>query len=277
MRARESLSIGLLLFSSELPTGTSFYFSQPTAVGRRPHSPADHVSCSRSSRYSLAQRPRRSSRSSNKCVAEDAAAAAATQEEIRYTRGDLERLSRTELQALCKSLNLRAVGKTPELLSRVLENHGQQESSDAETIRPASSSSVTSTDSGVVGSLKGATIDQLLSAVDDGSVSSSSSSSSASTREPTAEAVVTAAPPVDFVVEDVRPVFGELSDEQWAKVGQLGQLLTEWNSKINLISRKDIANVMKRHIIPCLALAKALNFEDGIYGEDGGRGVQEQG
>lgn len=288
MRAPNYVAVGLLVCSYGFLTGSSFYFSQPTrwkatALGRRPHNP-DHVSSIRTSRSPRAQRPKRSKRNPNSCVAEDAATAA-TQEEKRATRDDVERLSRAELQAICKSLNLRAVGKTSELLSRVLENYDQQQQqqpSGAEATRlvppPAATSTdtVTAANTGVVESLEGATIDQLLSAVDSGIGSGSSSSSSTSSsgggaREATTTRaeVPAAAPPTDFVMEDVRPVFDELSDEQWAKVGQLGQLLTEWNGKINLISRKDIANVMKRHLIPCLAMAKALNFEDGIYGEEG--------
>eukprot|EP00752_Nemacystus_decipiens_P002451 g2308.t1 len=188
---------------------------------------------------------------------------------------------------MCKSLNLRAVGKTSELLSRVLENCGQQQPSGGETTRPVPSTpAVTSTDDvaaakdGVVESLVGDTIDELLSAVgaglesDSSSDSSSAGSAGGSAREEAMAraGVAAAAPPTDFVMEDVRPVFDELSDEQWEKVGRLGQLLTEWNSKINLISRKDIANVMKRHLIPCLAMAKALDFEDGIYVLDVGTG-----
>lgn len=67
-------------------------------------------------------------------------------------------------------------------------------------------------------------------------------------------------------VEGIRPMLEHLSDEQWAKVAQLGQLLTEWNGRVNLISRKDIANVMMRHVMPCLAMAKALKLEDGVDG-----------
>ena len=223
-------------------------------------------------------------------MAEDAATTA-THGEKQYTRADLEQLSRAELQAICKSLDLRAVGKTSELLSRVLEKYGKHEPLEIETTRrPTPSPEATSTDTvtaasdGVVESLEGATIDELLSAVGagrgsaNGSSTSTSGGSASAREEPTTRAEVAAeAPPTDFVMEDVRPVFDELSDEQWAKVGQLGQLLTEWNGKINLISRKDIANVMKRHLIPCLAMAKALNFEDGIYGEEGRGSTRTRG
>ena len=71
----------------------------------------------------------------------------------------------------------------------------------------------------------------------------------------------------DFLLDGMRPAFEELSDDQWEQVGMLGELLTEWNGRVNLISRKDIANVLPRHVIPCLAMAKALNLQDGVDGE----------
>lgn len=68
-------------------------------------------------------------------------------------------------------------------------------------------------------------------------------------------------------LDEVRPNFDGLSDDQWEKVRQLGMLLTEWNLMVNLISRKDIGNVMRNHVVPCLAVAKALDFEDGVEGD----------
>ncbi|MDR1683768.1 MAG: 16S rRNA (guanine(527)-N(7))-methyltransferase RsmG, partial [Candidatus Symbiothrix sp.] len=42
----------------------------------------------------------------------------------------------------------------------------------------------------------------------------------------------------------------------------LGDLYTDWNSKINLISRKDIENLYEKHILHSLGIAKVLNFKD---------------
>lgn len=204
-------------------------------------------------------------------MAEDAATTAAQQQ---YTAQDLEALSRSELQGLCKKLNLRAVGKTSELLSRVLDSHGQARGEKALGITTPSTKSTASSSPTDEAPTRESTMAELLSAVDD----SGSNTRSKEEAIPTAAAAGTeagageAAPSTDFLLEDVRPVFDELSDEQWAKVGQLGELLTEWNGKVNLISRKDIANVMSRHVVPCLAMAKALDFEDGIYGETRGAG-----
>jgi 16S rRNA (guanine527-N7)-methyltransferase len=58
-------------------------------------------------------------------------------------------------------------------------------------------------------------------------------------------------------------VFPELNRKWVAALLKYAELLTEWNGKINLISRKDIQNVVQRHIIPCLAVGKVANFSDG--------------
>ncbi len=47
----------------------------------------------------------------------------------------------------------------------------------------------------------------------------------------------------------------ELTEGQQQKLLQYASLLTEWNSKVNLISRKDEENVLSRHILHSLALA----------------------
>jgi 16S rRNA (guanine527-N7)-methyltransferase len=47
----------------------------------------------------------------------------------------------------------------------------------------------------------------------------------------------------------------DLTQDQQDKLLQYAALLTEWNSKVNLISRKDEENVLSRHILHSLALA----------------------
>jgi 16S rRNA (guanine527-N7)-methyltransferase len=46
-----------------------------------------------------------------------------------------------------------------------------------------------------------------------------------------------------------------LTHDQQQKLLKYAALLTEWNSKVNLISRKDEENVLSRHILHSLALA----------------------
>ena len=54
-----------------------------------------------------------------------------------------------------------------------------------------------------------------------------------------------------------------LTEEQKSRFDALGNLYTEWNSKINVISRKDIDELYTRHILHSLAIAKVCSFEVG--------------
>ena len=54
-----------------------------------------------------------------------------------------------------------------------------------------------------------------------------------------------------------------LTEEQQRRFDALGELYTEWNSKINVISRKDIDELYTRHILHSLAIAKVCTFEAG--------------
>ena len=49
-------------------------------------------------------------------------------------------------------------------------------------------------------------------------------------------------------------------------------LYTEWNAKINVISRQDIENLEERHILHSLAVAKVLSFKPGARLLDLGTG-----
>ncbi len=52
--------------------------------------------------------------------------------------------------------------------------------------------------------------------------------------------------------------FPHLNETQKEQFRLLGQLYPEWNSKINVISRKDIDNLYTNHILHSLAIAKFL-------------------
>ena len=54
-----------------------------------------------------------------------------------------------------------------------------------------------------------------------------------------------------------------LSAEQQRQMEALGELYTEWNSKINVVSRKDIDELYVRHVLHSLAIAKVCTFEAG--------------
>ena len=69
-----------------------------------------------------------------------------------------------------------------------------------------------------------------------------------------------------------RDKFIHLNDNQWNKIHQYCDLLTEWNSKINLISRKDIQLLKINHIIPSLSMSLIKKFEPGSTVIDVGTG-----
>ena len=54
---------------------------------------------------------------------------------------------------------------------------------------------------------------------------------------------------------------GEVSDHQMEQFKIAFEGYIEWNSKINVISRKDLENLAERHFLYSLAIAKALKFK----------------
>lgn len=54
--------------------------------------------------------------------------------------------------------------------------------------------------------------------------------------------------------------FNTLSELQLHQLAQLSELYSEWNNKINVISRKDIQNLYIHHVLHSLAIAKWINF-----------------
>ncbi len=70
----------------------------------------------------------------------------------------------------------------------------------------------------------------------------------------------------------LKAYFPELSEQKIEQLHQLADLYKEWNSKINVISRKDIDNVIEHHILHSLAIAKAIQFEPGTDVMDLGTG-----
>ena len=55
--------------------------------------------------------------------------------------------------------------------------------------------------------------------------------------------------------------FPNLSKTQKGQFSQLGELYAGWNSKINVISRKDIDNFYERHVLHSLGIAKIISFK----------------
>ena len=71
---------------------------------------------------------------------------------------------------------------------------------------------------------------------------------------------------------DLDKHFSELSIDQLKKFNSLIELYKFWNSKVNLISRKDIDNLYVNHILHSLSIAKIHEFIDGTDVLDVGTG-----
>ena len=54
--------------------------------------------------------------------------------------------------------------------------------------------------------------------------------------------------------------FPNLSEVQQQQFAALYDLYTDWNSKINVISRKDITNLYEQHVLHSLGIAKVMQF-----------------
>jgi len=66
--------------------------------------------------------------------------------------------------------------------------------------------------------------------------------------------------------------FPSLSDSQKEKLSHLRDIYEKWNSKINVISRKDIDNFDIHHLLHSLSIAKVITFLPGTSILDVGTG-----
>jgi 16S rRNA (guanine527-N7)-methyltransferase len=66
--------------------------------------------------------------------------------------------------------------------------------------------------------------------------------------------------------------FPNLTEDQKEQFGRLQELYNDWNSQINIISRKDTENFYERHVMHSLAIAKITTFVDGTRIMDVGTG-----
>ena len=70
----------------------------------------------------------------------------------------------------------------------------------------------------------------------------------------------------------IQKYFKGLSKEQLIQFTKLEVLYKDWNSKINVISRKDIDELYLRHVLHSLSIAKLISFKDGTIILDVGTG-----
>ncbi len=66
--------------------------------------------------------------------------------------------------------------------------------------------------------------------------------------------------------------FPDLTEVQKEQFAALYDLYIDWNSKINVISRKDIENLYEHHVLHSLGIAKIINFRSGTTVMDLGTG-----
>ena len=66
--------------------------------------------------------------------------------------------------------------------------------------------------------------------------------------------------------------FPHLTEEQKQQFAALYELYLDWNSKINVISRKDITNLYEHHVLHSLGIAKYAQFAPGTTIMDLGTG-----
>lgn len=75
-------------------------------------------------------------------------------------------------------------------------------------------------------------------------------------------------------METIFKYFPNLTEAQRWQIEQLAPLYKEWNSKVNVISRKDIDNLYLHHVLHSLAIAKEIRFKAGTdildFGTGGG-------
>ena len=70
----------------------------------------------------------------------------------------------------------------------------------------------------------------------------------------------------------IKKYFPDITEQQENQFGQLLPLYKEWNEKINVVSRKDIENLLLHHVLHSLSIAKFLPFRPGTEVLDVGTG-----
>ena len=73
-------------------------------------------------------------------------------------------------------------------------------------------------------------------------------------------------------MDQILEYFPHLTELQRKQFAQLEELYRDWNSKINVISRKDIDELYTRHVLHSLGIAKVIQFAPGSNVMDVGTG-----
>ncbi len=70
----------------------------------------------------------------------------------------------------------------------------------------------------------------------------------------------------------IEQYFPDLEEQQQVQFKKLGELYSEWNARINVISRKDMDHFYERHVLHSLGIAKVISFRAGSRILDVGTG-----
>ena len=73
-------------------------------------------------------------------------------------------------------------------------------------------------------------------------------------------------------MEIIQKYFSDFSEKQIEQFAALKDLYVEWNSKINVISRKDMDNFYEHHVLHSLVIAAKFEFTKGMQVMDLGCG-----
>lgn len=73
-------------------------------------------------------------------------------------------------------------------------------------------------------------------------------------------------------IEIVKKYFSDFTEKQIEQLEALEVLYRDWNEKINVISRKDIDNLYRNHVLHSLSIAAFTSFTDGSQILDLGTG-----
>lgn len=73
-------------------------------------------------------------------------------------------------------------------------------------------------------------------------------------------------------MEIILKYFPDLTEKQVEQFAALYDLYADWNSKINVISRKDIENLYEHHVLHSLGIAEMIRFTPGTKVMDLGTG-----
>lgn len=75
-----------------------------------------------------------------------------------------------------------------------------------------------------------------------------------------------------MTIDSIFSYFPNISEQQKEQFERLPALYREWNQKINVVSRKDIDNIVCNHILHSLSIAKFITFKEGTTILDIGTG-----